>query len=198
MTDPQTIALYDARATDYAQRFASAAPDPRLVRFISEMPAEARVLDLGCGPGRAAARIAKAGLQVDAVDASEEMVALTAQHRGVSARVATFDALDAVALYDGVWANFSLLHAPRSAMPSHLAAIQTALKPGGWFSIGLKLGSGEQRDSLGRFYTYYHDAEISGLMEAAGFVIDSREFGAEKGLDGVLAPWITLLAQRGS
>lgn len=195
MPDSETIALYDARAQDYATQF-SGGRDPRLVQFIALMPAEARVLDLGCGPGRAAAQMALAGLDVDALDASSQMVTLANQHRGVRATCADFNSLDAVGLYDGIWANFSLLHAPRDQMPSHITAVATALKPRGWFAIGLKMGEGEKRDALGRFYTYYKDAEISRIMESVGLTIATRDFGAQKGFEGVHEPWIVLTAQK--
>ena len=61
----------------------------------------------------------------------------------IDARLARFDELDAVARYDGIWANFSLLHAPRAEMPGNLARISRALRPGGWLHLGLKLGQGD-------------------------------------------------------
>ena len=134
--------------------------------------------------------MAKAGLVVDAVDASAEMVAMAARHPGVSARHATFDEIDATAEYDGVWANFSLLHAPRDAFPGHLAAIHRALKPGGVFYLGLKLGKGEARDKIGRFYTYYTEQQLETLLTQAGFTITNRIHGAGPGLDGTLSDWI--------
>ena len=99
------------------------------------------MLDLGCGPGLAATRMANAGLQVDAMDGSAEMVAMAAQHDGVTAWQATFDQITGTDIYDGIWANFCLLHASKEAMPHHLAAMVTALKPGGAFHIGMKTGS---------------------------------------------------------
>jgi hypothetical protein len=122
------------------------------------------------------------------------MVALARRHPGVTARRASFDDIDAVARYDGIWASFSLLHAPRADLPRHLAALVRALKPGGRFHIAVKTGNGEKRDRLGRFYTYYTDAELSGLLEAAGLTITARRTGSGKGLDGAVAPWIAITA----
>lgn len=140
MTDPETIRIYDSRAADYAALTdGHTAGSPVLRDFIAACPPGGRVLDLGCGPGTAAGLMAAAGLQVDALDASAEMVALARAHPGVSARQATFDEVTGTALYDGIWASFSLLHAPRSDMPRHLAALKEALTPGGLFHIGLKL-----------------------------------------------------------
>jgi hypothetical protein len=70
------------------------------------------------------------------------------------------------------------------------------LKTGGRFHIALKTGSGSGRDDLGRFYTYYEESELAGLLEAAGLeVVDSRE-GRGRGLSGSVDHWIALAAIR--
>ncbi|MDJ0824122.1 MAG: class I SAM-dependent methyltransferase [Rhodobacter sp.] len=192
--DDETLRVYDARAADYVEMIADAKLDQDLKAFLAPIPKGGRVLDLGCGPGNAAAQMRDRGYRVTAWDASPEMVASARDLYGVEAQVASFDDLRAEADFDGVWANFSLLHAPKSEMPRHLAAIHRALTPRGRLHLGLKTGEGERRDAIGRFYAYYTDAEISGLLEAAGFTITSRRTGAEKGMDGTVAPWIVLAA----
>ena len=191
--DRETIGVYDRHAGDYARRFADE-PNPQLEAFIAALPEGAAVLDLGCGPGHAAGRMAEVGFQVDATDASKAMVD-AARARGVAARLARFsDPLDPNA-YDGVWANFSLLHAPRHEMPGHLAGLHRALKPGGLLSLGLKTGTGEGRDGFGRFYTYYEEAELDRLLSTAGFRIGTRVTGRSTGLAGTKDPWIVVTAR---
>ncbi|MDE0520342.1 MAG: methyltransferase domain-containing protein [Boseongicola sp.] len=194
--DRATLEVYGRKAGDYAAMVHRERNDRHLDAFIKSLPARARVLDLGCGPGRAAARMSQAGLQVDAWDASPEMAALAREQFGLEVRVAAFDALDADAVYDGIYANFSLLHAPRSEMPGHLDRIAKALTACGLFHIGLKTGTGERRDSLGRFYAYYEESELAGLLESAGFEVLSRATGMEAGLDGVEAPWIVMKGRK--
>ncbi|MCR9126304.1 MAG: class I SAM-dependent methyltransferase [Rhodobacteraceae bacterium] len=195
MSDEQTIRFYDDQAEGYARMTdAALAVDPRLTAFIAACPASGRVLDLGCGPGAAAARMADAGLQADAVDAAAEMVALAARHNGVRAWQARFEDIDAVQVYDGIWANFSLLHAPRADMPDHLGRLHRALRPGGVLHIALKTGEGEKRDRIGRLYTYFTDAELTALLTRAGFTVTERHTGCDVGYDGVPADWIAMLA----
>ncbi|MYF88624.1 MAG: methyltransferase domain-containing protein [Boseongicola sp. SB0676_bin_33] len=195
-TDRETLDVYGRMAGNYAAMVHRERNDLHLEAFIKSLPARARVLDLGCGPGRAAARMARSGLQVDAWDASPEMAAIARERFGLEVRVAAFDALDADAVYDGIYANFSLLHAPRSEMPGHLDRVAKALTAHGLFHIGIKTGVGERRDSLGRFYEYYEESELAGLLETAGFETLSRATGAEAGLDGVEAPWIVMQARK--
>ncbi|MBT5929178.1 MAG: class I SAM-dependent methyltransferase [Rhodobacteraceae bacterium] len=195
MTDKETLRVYDAKAADYAKLIGSDTKEnPYLERFIARLPTGGRVLDLGCGPGLAATRMANAGLQVDAMDGSAEMVAMAAQHDGVTAWQATFDQITGTDIYDGIWANFCLLHASKEAMPHHLAAMVTALKPGGAFHIGMKLGSGSQRDAIGRLYSYYSEPELITLLGAAGLTAGETDHGRTVGLDGTEADWIVVAA----
>lgn len=196
MSDEQTLGVYAAQAKKYADLTGDAnSADPRLSAFIADMPANGRVLDLGCGPGQSAALMAQAGLSVTAFDPVPEMVEMAATHAGVTSQVASFDDVEGEQLYDGVWANFSLLHAPRADMPRHLAAIAKALKPGGRFHIGVKTGTGTHRDSIGRLYTYYTEDELTGLLTDAGLSVFDRAEGVDAGLSGEDAHWICLAAR---
>lgn len=196
MTDAQTLAVYDARAGDYATHFAAERPDRFLAAFMAELPPGAFVLDMGCGPGTASAFLTAAGHRVDAVDASPGMVAL-ARERGVAARLGSFVDVAADAVYDGVWANFSLLHAPRAEVPGHVARLARALRAGGVFHLGMKLGTGEGRDRLGRFYSYFTRAELEGYLAAAGLVCVAAHEGSEVGLAGVDEPFVLMRARCG-
>ena len=194
MNDRETLDVYDERAVEYGTNFGSKAPSEDLKSFMALLPIGAKVLDLGCGPGHSSKHLKAAGFEPDPTDGSAEMVRL-AQEAGLPARQETFDAISGEDIYDGVWANFSLLHAPRKAMPSHLAAIAKALKLGGVFHIGMKLGEDAARDGIGRFYTYYSEDELVGLLSEHGFeVINSRK-GEERGLAGTLDPFIILLCR---
>ncbi|MDO6584216.1 class I SAM-dependent methyltransferase [Salipiger sp. 1_MG-2023] len=193
MSDPQTLKVYAEKARDY-EALAPNYPYPAMAAFVARLPAGARVLDYGCGPGLDAGYMASQGMTVDALDASPEMVALAATRPGVTATLGDFDALSAEALYDAIWASFSLLHAPRDAMPRHLAAIARALKPGGLLGLTLKEGSGEARDRLGRFYTYYTETELRPLLDAAGLSVMDVARGSSSGLDGSAANWISVTA----
>ena len=195
MSDAETLKVYAQKAAEYeAVTGAGVSEDPLLAKFISALPSQSHVLDLGCGPGLCAAAIAAAGHQVTATDAVPEMIERARQHQGVTAQLATFDEIDGEDVFDGVWANFSLLHAARDAMPRHLAAVHRALKPGGLFHIALKSGQESRRDTLGRFYTYYTEDELAALLRIAGFTVTDRFSGRDKGLDGALADWIAFHA----
>ncbi len=193
MSDAKTIAVYNARVGDYANILGKNEPSADLTAFMEAVTPGGHVLDLGCGPGNSAAMMQGAGFQVTATDASEEMVRFARETYGLDAKVALFDDISGTDLYDGIWANFSLLHAPKADMPRHLAALRDALKPGGVFHIGMKLGESAARDKIGRLYSYYQEDELIGLLTQAGFTQRTCRKGAEAGLDGTVAPFIIVL-----
>jgi trans-aconitate methyltransferase len=194
MADQKTIATYNATANDYVDFVSRTTPDSDLRRFIAAIPKGGRVLDWGCGPGNSAAMMQAAGLASEGIDASEKMVELARSKYGLTVSHATFADLDAVDVYDGLWANFSLLHAPKIDMPAHLQAANTALKPGGFFHIGMKLGTGEKRDKMERMYTYYGEDELLSLIENAGFTINFTRKDKMKGMVGNEEPFIIINA----
>ena len=193
MADTQTLDVYDGKIDDYL-RLTQAPPSKSLLAFIKAIPAGGRVLDLGCGPGLAAAEMARRGCHVEAIDGSAEMVAAASKHPGVTARQATFDDLPSQATYHGIYANFSLLHATRADFKRHIQACHASLFPGGSFHLAMKLGTGEKRDTLGRFYTYYTAEELEDILTQAGFTLTFQRNGQEKGLARDVEPFIMIAA----
>lgn len=193
MTDRETLSVYDAQAEDYKKRFSGTATQ-NVTRFLSHLAPASRILDVGCGPGGASLSMQEAGHSVIAIDASQGMVE-TARASGIDARQASFDDLPSFGPVDAVWANFSLLHAPRADLPRHLSDIRGILPTGGIFHIGMKTGSGEKRDALGRRYSYVSQSELTDLMKTARLSVFDAQTGASEGLDGVMASWVILLAR---
>jgi SAM-dependent methyltransferase len=88
-----------------------------------------RVLEVGCGPGEAAARIHASGAEVEAVDLSVRMVELT-RAGGVDARVADVQDLPFEdASFDCALAAWMLYHVPD--VDRALSELARVLRPGG-------------------------------------------------------------------
>lgn len=192
--DPETLAVYAERATEFHAKFGRERPGRFHQCFLDALSPKSRILDLGCGPGSASRVFADHGHLPDPTDASPEMVQL-ARDNGLPARLSSFDDINEIAQYDGVWANFSLLHASRASLPPHLAAIHRALKLGGIFHLGMKLGKGEKRDRLGRFYAYFSRKELDTALQNAHFqILHASEF-TEVGLAGDPEPGIVILSK---
>ncbi|WP_147110718.1 class I SAM-dependent methyltransferase [Tateyamaria sp. syn59] len=197
MSDRETLQIYADKAGEYADLVQNAGADPMVQKFIANVPKGGTVLDIGCGPGFAAAAMAQAGLTAHAWDPVPEMLALAKSHPGVTARQATYADLTDTAAYDGIWSNFSMLHTPLDTWPDHFAAINQALKPGGLLHFGTKLGAGQARDSIGRLYSYMTEDALTDLLTQTGFALTYTRTGEEAGLSGEIAPFIVLQANRG-
>ncbi|MEO1779693.1 MAG: class I SAM-dependent methyltransferase [Pseudomonadota bacterium] len=194
MSDRETLSVYAARAAEYDTLVQSEGPSADMQRFIDAVTPGGRVLDIGCGPGAAAGYFAAAGLQAEAWDPVPEMLAMARARPGVTVRAASYSDLVEEALYDGIWANFSMLHTPLADWPAQFAAVRRALKPGALFHFGTKLGTGVHRDSIGRLYSYMEDAALKALLADTGFTLVFERAGEEAGLSGEIAPFIILQA----
>ena len=91
----------------------------------------------------------------------------------------------------GIWS-----WVPPTARAAIVEIARDHLKPGGLFHIALKEGTGEHRDTLGRLYTYVTETELSDLLRGAGLHPVETRTGADTGLDGSVAEWVTILARK--
>ncbi len=89
-----------------------------------------RILDLGCGEGTLARRLAEAGCEVTGVDASEDLVR-AARAAGVDASVLDARHLPYAERFDAVFSN-AVLHWIKEA-DLVIAGVFAALRPGGRF-----------------------------------------------------------------
>ena len=149
----------------HAQRFFSETVDvdmSELYRpFVAHLKPGARILDAGCGSGRDAKAFSEMGYEVEAFDASAELVELARQHTGLPVKQMRFEDVTEVERYDGIWCCASLLHVPLAELPGVMAQLAKALKPGGVWYLSFKYGSGE-REKDGRRFT---DMDESGFAE---------------------------------
>jgi SAM-dependent methyltransferase len=164
--DEQTLEFYRSNAQSYADW--AKAPSTRLVRFLGLLPSGASILELGCGAGNHSAVMLGEGFAVRATDGSPEMAAIASRRLGHPVEAMRFDELDAHQAYDGVWASACLLHVPRDELESILARIHRALKPSGVFYASFKIGEGDGRDDLGRYYNYPSPEWLRTIYAAAG------------------------------
>jgi len=192
MTDQKTIQAYNGQVDNYLKMVGELEVDPILLRFIDRLKANDYVLDLGCGPAIASAVMRDKGLRVDPVDAAAGMVQLANDKFDIAARQAQFSDIDITNMYQGVWANFSLLHAQTEDLAAILLALHTALVTNGVLHLGMKLGQGAKRDKYDRYYAYYSQTELVAYVADAGFSVAEVELGESLGMAGDIEPWIVL------
>jgi SAM-dependent methyltransferase len=194
--DQPTLGFYADEAPVYAARGGGGA-SRSLGGFLQRLAPGARILELGCGGGRDSEDILARGFQLDATDGVPQIARLAEARIGRPVRVMRFDELDAVDAYDGVWAQASLLHVPRPALPGVLALVFRALKPGGVHFASFKAGGCEGRDVFGRYFNYLTADEVSAAYRrSAEWDIQSLTEYLGGGYDGRHGPWVGVTACR--
>ncbi|MGW7466562.1 GNAT family N-acetyltransferase [Streptomyces xantholiticus] len=158
----------------------SDATSARLLAMAGPLPARARVLDLGCGPGRSALLLAaRAGAQVTAVDLHEpflDELRRSAEARGLGGAIRTVHA-DMGALpfpdgsFDAVWAESS---AYNIGFDTALEKWRRLIAPGGSLVLTecewtAETPSAEARAFWDRHYALRTTAENCSAAVAAGY-----------------------------
>ena len=191
--DAATLRFYAERALVYT----ATRPDGvsrHLEGFLERLAPGARILELGCGDGRDSEAMLARGFDVDATDGVPAMARQAEARLGRPVRVMRFDELEARAAYDGILANASLLHAPRSALTDILSRIFTALRPGGVHLASFKGGDAEGRDGLGRYFNYLSaDAVEAAYRGAANWEILSINDYVGGDYEGGQRPWVVII-----
>ncbi|HEU5103066.1 MAG TPA: class I SAM-dependent methyltransferase [Roseiflexaceae bacterium] len=173
-----TSAAYDQIAAEYAARpDLDDTMDAVRRRFAARLAAGARVLDAGCGPAHDTAALRRLGLSAIGLDRSCGMLA-QARERGLPLLLGDMRRLPVCSdSLDGLWACASFLHIPKRDGLAVLRELHRALRPGGLLFVGVKQGAGERWVEHGghrRFFSFYQEAELDALLEAAGFAIAER------------------------
>jgi SAM-dependent methyltransferase len=164
--DEETLQFYRSNAQSYADW--AKAPSTRLRGFLALLPPGGSILELGCGAGNHSAVMLEAGFWVRATDGSPEMAEIASRRLGHPVEAMLFHQLNAQEAYDGVWASACLLHVPRDELVGILSRIRRALKTSGVFYASFKIGEGDGRDNLGRYYNYPSPEWLQATYTAAG------------------------------
>jgi len=164
------------------------------------LPAEVNVVELGCGTGTTALRLADSVRSYLATDISSGMIAIAQQKReayplpSLALRVATAETLAGEAERFDAVLGFNYLHLVRD-LPATLRAIHGLLEPGGLFIsktaclgdmnalIRLVLLPVMRAVGLAPTVIVFDADELERLIREAGFVILAREGHATSGRD---------------
>ena len=79
----QTIQYYDQNAAYFVENTRDVDFHVIQDEFLEKLPAEAQILDLGCGSGRDTKYFLEHGYQVEAIDGSEELCKIVCTGNGI-------------------------------------------------------------------------------------------------------------------
>jgi SAM-dependent methyltransferase len=174
-----------------------------LIELLDPQPGE-RIVDLGCGSGQLAARIAAKGATVIGIDASGEMIGEARRNfPGIDFRVGNAESFQVEARADAVFSN-AALHWVKDQTAA-IGSIRRALRPGGRFvaELGGKGNIAMILQAAGGVHPWYFPgiADYSILLERHGFEVRfatlfdrPTPIEGENGLEewlGMFAGWMT-------
>lgn len=155
------------------------------------------LLDFGCGPGRDLKTLAELGHVATGLDGASRFVKMARLHSGCEVWLQDFVELDLPqGCFDGIFANASLFHVPRCALPRVLRQLRAALKPNGVLFSSIPHGADQEGWSDGRYGVFHAPDSWRGFGSAAGFVELERYYrpvGAPPGAQ----PWLASVWRRG-
>lgn len=194
--DDRRLDFYEREAETYVAR--GQEPQRRqLDAFLSLLPPDAYILELGCGAGQDSAYMLSKGFRVRPTDGTPEIARLAGRRLGVPVATLLFDDLDEVSTYDGIWANACLLHVPRADLPAVIARIYTALKSGAPFHASYKAGEADGRDQFGRYFNYPSGDWLRELYSAFGWREIAFRAYTGGGFDQRPTDWLHVTAIKG-
>ncbi|HET9579254.1 MAG TPA: class I SAM-dependent methyltransferase [Usitatibacter sp.] len=194
----QTLAHYDARADEFREGTRDHDVSQNIAALLRHIRGEppSRILDFGCGPGRDLAAFRALGHQPIGLDGSRELAAMAREHSGCEVWEQDFlDLRLPEGRFDGIFANASLFHVPRSELPRVLRQLHAALVPEGVLFASNPRGHNEEGWNAGR-YGVWHDLESwRAFLEAAGFA-ELEHYYRPQGLPRAQQPWLASVWRR--
>ena len=160
----ETLLYYEKNSESFTDTTVGADMRDIRGRFLKELPKDAYILDFGCGAGRDAKAFLEEGYRVDASDGSEALCKKASALTGISVKCMLFQELEAIEVYDGIWACASILHLPQKDLVDVLGKIARALKKNGVLYTSFKYGSFEGVRN-GRFFTDFTEPSLREFWE---------------------------------
>ena len=197
----QTIDVYERSAQECLARWSQRRHrrPPLLVKWLQCLPADARLLDLGCGGGQDAGDLGQRGYRVVGLDRTNAL--LSAGRRRYCAlplvradlRDIPFQAMS----FDGLWAAASLMHLPKPDARRVLTDLCKLVRPGGLFAATMTQGVKSRLVTdgwlPGRYVARWKKDELACAVRRAGWKILELKVITNQERKG---RWLNLLAQK--
>src|SRR5688572_3316397 len=182
---------YNAIANRYLDERTRVSQDVRLLDdFIERLPANAKVLDAGCGAGIPISQMLSERFDVTGVDFSEAQIELAKEN----IPNANFICQDMIGLdfpentFDGICSYYAIIHIPREEHQPLLTNFYRMLKPGG-FAL-LCLGAEHLIDDIDEnylgarmYWSHYDAATYLKMLKDCGFSLIWSKYVGDESFD---------------
>lgn len=164
--------------------------------FLSFLPPNGEILDIGCGSGRDSKYFMSKGFKVLPLEQAEKLAKLAATYLGIPVSIQKIEDIACQNRFIGAWACASLLHLPYEQMNLALAKVYDALLAGGFLFISLKHGVNEEIRK-GRFFCDYTQEKFESLAyDAIGFKLIEYTFSQDQREGRENESWLNVLLRK--
>ncbi len=169
---PAMSDFYQKNYKAYHQKTFSIDPSSFLEPLARRLPAEAFILDVGCGGGRDLLWMKKQGFDVIGFERSPELAELARENAGCEVIEGDFETYDfSTTLVDAVMLIGALVHTPYERFAEVFKNITAAISSRGNVLITLKEGQGDRTDADNRTFYLWQDEEAGKLFDTLGFKV---------------------------
>jgi len=197
-----TIDFYDQNIDEYVAKTSGLHDDEWIEKFVSPLPRNGKILDVGCAFGRDVKIFDQKGFDTTGIDLSSQMIK-KAQSMYSKGEFQTMDMTNLAfdnGAFDGIWCSATLLHLTKADTVKALQEMNRVLKPKGYLYLNLKKGTGEKTisddryDNADKFYAYYTKEEIQKLLSDSKFstneiksIVDEKDQYRDTGIIYLIA-----------
>lgn len=194
----QTINYYNLNAKNFIENTQNAdmhIPQNRFHRLLAE---HASILDFGCGSGQDTKFFLQKGYDVTATDGSAELCKLVSAFSGIDVKEMLFQDLDAISMYNGIWACSSILHLPKIEQFPVFQKMCNALKENGVIYTSFKYGNFEGERN-GRYFTdFREDTFQEFIKEIPELTVEEQQITSDVRPGRGEEKWLNLILRKGN
>lgn len=204
MNRDSTLGFYDRNAESTAANYEQISFDRLAAELLPYLPVSGRLLELGVGSGRDAARWLAHGMDVTGLDGSEAMIAEALRwHPELSGRLVHHVLPHALpfadAVFDVVTSMAVIMHLARADLSMLFADVVRVLVPGGMLVYSVNTArsglDGHGYDSRGRHFTCLSVGQWEELHVSAGLqTVLAKESEDITGRSGIR--WVAFVARK--
>lgn len=200
----RTAEYYENNASELSQRYESVALDAFHRALLAHIPVGARIIEIGCGSGRDAARAFAEGYDIIALDGSINLLGEAGKiHPEISERLLHCRLPDRLPFFDHSFDGFisiaCLMHFSPAEITQVLSELARIVKTGGTGLVSLPAGradiNSEGLDQHGRVFTLMTIEEWQTTFNKCGFrAVAGSDEPDSLGREGIT--WVTFILTR--
>lgn len=187
--------FYQKNYQAYHEKTFSIDPSSFLKPLARRLPAEAFILDVGCGSGRDLLWMKKQGFDVIGFERSPGLAELARDNAGCEVIEGDFETYDfSSILVDAVLLVGALVHVPHEKLPDVFLNIKSVIPDGGSVLITLNEGSGDLTAPDGRTFYLWEDLKAREMFDTLGFKV--CDFSSSVSKTGSGDVWLTYVLDK--